>query len=56
MKRVGDLWDDLVSFGNLLAAAEAAAAGKRTRPDVAAFLLNLEGEMLTLRYKSRDGS
>jgi hypothetical protein len=25
-------------------AAEGAAAGKRTRPDVAAFLMNLEGE------------
>lgn len=55
MKRVGDLWDDLVSFGNLLAAAEAAAAGKRTRPDVAAFLLNLEGEVLALRRELRDG-
>lgn len=35
MKRAGNLWPELTSFGNLLAAAEAASAGKRRRPDVA---------------------
>jgi hypothetical protein len=37
MRRVGNLWGELTSFGNLLGAAEAAeaaAAGKRKRPDV----------------------
>jgi RNA-directed DNA polymerase len=49
MKRVGNLWDGLTSFANLLAAAEAAAAGKRRRPDVAAFLMNLEPELMRLQ-------
>ena len=35
MKRVGYLWDRLVSFENLLRSAEAACKGKRFRPDVA---------------------
>jgi retron-type reverse transcriptase len=49
MKRVGNLWPQLTSFENLLGAANAAAAGKRKRPDVAAFLLRLEWELLELR-------
>ena len=49
MKRVGGLWPDLTSFPNLLRAAHRAAAGKRSRPDVAAFLLNLEPNLVTLR-------
>ncbi len=49
MKRIGNLWPQVTSFANLLRAAEAAAAGKRKRPDVAAFLLNLEWELLALR-------
>lgn len=49
MKRVGGLWPEIVSFSNLLHAAEKAAAGKRTRPDVAAFLLDLEAEVLQLQ-------
>ena len=35
-------WERLTTFANLLAAAQGAAAGKRTRPDVAAYLMNLE--------------
>jgi hypothetical protein len=34
MKRVGYLWDRLISFENLLRSAEAAREGKRFRPDV----------------------
>jgi retron-type reverse transcriptase len=49
MKRTGGLWPEIVSFSNLLGAAENAAAGKRTRPDVAAFLINLEVELLQLQ-------
>ncbi len=49
MKRVGGLWPDLVSWENLHAAFENAARGKRRRVDVAAFLLNLESELATIR-------
>ena len=49
MKRTGRLWPELTSFPHLLRAAEAAAAGKRKRPDVAAFLLNLEPELVRLQ-------
>ena len=56
MKRVGQLWESLVSFENLLVAANAAAAGKRSRPDVSRFILNLEPELLGLRRELRDGS
>jgi RNA-directed DNA polymerase len=56
VKRIGHLWPGLTSFSNLLAAAEAAAAGKRKRPDVAAFLLNLEPELSRLRRELIDDS
>jgi retron-type reverse transcriptase len=56
MKRVGNLWQQVVSFENLLAAAQAAARGKRKRPDVARFLMNLEGELAKLREELLDGS
>ena len=42
MKRVGNLWDGLVSFPNLLRAARKARKGKRSRPDVAAFEFDAE--------------
>lgn len=56
MKRIGNLWPQVTSFSNLLAAAEAAAAGKRKRADVAAFLMNLEGELLTLQRELSTGA
>lgn len=49
MKRVGGLWEGVVSYANLHEAARRAALGKRSRRDVAAFLLNLENELATLR-------
>src|SRR5271166_1974753 len=55
MKRVGRLWPEIVSFSNIVEAAEKAAAGKRTRPDVAAFLLNLEVEVLQLQRELAGG-
>jgi retron-type reverse transcriptase len=55
MKRVGNLWPQVVSFENLLAAARDAARGKRSRPDVAWFLLNLEPELLRLRRELESG-
>jgi retron-type reverse transcriptase len=56
MKRVGNLWPELVSFPNLLAASESAAAGRRKRSDAAAFLLNLETELLQLQRELLDRS
>lgn len=56
MKKVGGLWPELTSFGNLLAAAEAAARGKRQRPDVARFLLELEPELAAMRRELLEGS
>jgi RNA-directed DNA polymerase len=55
LKRVGGLWPQIVSFSNLLGAAEKAAAGKRKRRDVAAFLMNLEGEVLQLQRELSGG-
>ncbi|MCU0293392.1 MAG: reverse transcriptase/maturase family protein [Thermoanaerobaculaceae bacterium] len=46
----------MVAWGNLAAAARTAARGKRTRPDVAAFLLDLEGQVCALRRELLDGS
>ena len=56
MKRIGNLWPQVTSFSNLLGAAEAAAAGKRKRPDVAAFLLNMEWELLALQRELSTGA
>jgi RNA-directed DNA polymerase len=55
MKRVGNLWPQVVSFENLLGAASDAARGKRSRPDVAWFLFNLEPELLRLRRELENG-
>lgn len=49
MKRAGNLWPQLTSWENLLASALAAARGKRTRPDVARFLFNLEPNVCALQ-------
>jgi len=56
MKRVGNLWPELISFPNLLRAAQRAAAGKRSRPDVAAFLLELEPQLARLQREIESGS
>jgi retron-type reverse transcriptase len=56
VKRIGNLWPELVSLPGLLGAAKKAAAGKRTRPDVAAFLMNLEGEVLRLQRELVSGA
>ena len=55
MRRVGHLWAELTSFGNLARAAHAAAAGKRRRPDVAAFLLDLEWNLLEIQKQLLQG-
>jgi RNA-directed DNA polymerase len=48
MKRYGDLWQDLISFGNLLRAAEDARRRKRFRRSVAAFEFRREPELWRL--------
>jgi retron-type reverse transcriptase len=55
MKRVGNLWPQVVSFDNLLGAAKDAARGKRSRPDVAWSRLNLEPELLRLKRELESG-
>jgi retron-type reverse transcriptase len=49
MKRLGGLWERVISFDNLLRAFRKARRGKRRRPPVAAFELNLETELLALQ-------
>jgi retron-type reverse transcriptase len=51
MKRVGGLWETVVSFANLHEAVRRASLGKRKRPDVAAFLMNVESELVSLRHE-----
>ena len=49
MKRLGGLWDRLISWDNLLLAYRKAKCGKRTRPAVARFACDLETELLTIQ-------
>ena len=51
MKRHGQLFDRLVSFENLLAAAQAARRGKRFKANVARFDFDLEGELFALQHE-----
>jgi retron-type reverse transcriptase len=48
MKRQRDLWPILISFQNLLHAADQARKGKRSTPDVARFQFHLERELWAL--------
>jgi RNA-directed DNA polymerase len=48
MRRTGRLWPQLVSFDNLLQAAERSAAGKGHRPAVAAWYWDLERNLCRL--------
>ena len=51
VKRIGGLWQQIVSFENLLASVRAAASGKRSRPDVARFLMDQELEIVRLQQE-----
>jgi RNA-directed DNA polymerase len=55
MTRSGNLWPALVSWRNLLESAQAAARGKRRRPDVARFLLDLEPNVSALQRELMEG-
>ena len=54
-RKARDLYDAIVSFPALHAAALRAAAGKRAKPGVAAFLANLEKEVLRLERELKSG-
>ena len=56
VKRLGGLWAKVTEFENLLCAYRKARLGKRTRPAVAKFALDLEGELLALQSELRRGS
>jgi hypothetical protein len=56
MKRTGGLFPRLTEWGALLAATRRAARGKRHRPEVAAFLFDLEDRLLSLQSRLRAGT
>ncbi len=47
-RRHDGLWDDIASFSALMAASRRAIRGKRRKPGAAAFMANLETEILAL--------
>ena len=51
-----NLFDGIASFTPLLEACRRAAKGKRRKPRVAAFLTNLEKEVLQLEWELRSGT
>jgi hypothetical protein len=54
MKRLGGIWDQVVSFDNLLLAYRKARRGKGKKPGVARFTLNLETELFRLQSELQD--
>ena len=50
------LWAELTSLPNLFESAGRAAAGKKARPDVAAFQANLEPELFRLQRQLTSGT
>ncbi|MDX1654599.1 MAG: RNA-directed DNA polymerase [Candidatus Competibacteraceae bacterium] len=55
MNRVGGLWQQILTFDNLLLAFRKARRGKRGRPEVADFELDLEGNLLRLQEELAEG-
>ncbi len=56
MKRIGNLWPQVVSFDNLHHAARRALRGKRSRFEPCAFHANLETELLRLQRELSAGT
>lgn len=56
MKRIGGLWPQVTDFGNLLTAFHKARLGKRDRPAVNRFTLDLEQNLFHLQRQLRDHS
>ena len=55
MKRLGGVWQQLISFENLLLAYRKARRGKSRRSSVAGFECNLEKELLQLQRELQSG-
>jgi len=55
-RRHDALFGRIASFAALRAAARKAVAGKRRKPGAAAFMANLERELIRLEGELRDGS
>jgi len=49
VKRAGNLYEKIIDWGNLMESARQAARGKRSRPDVARFLHELEANLCRLQ-------
>jgi RNA-directed DNA polymerase len=56
MKRIGNLFAEIVEYGNLRLAAYKASRGKRDRPQIRVFLQNLDANLNALAEKLRDGT
>ena len=56
MHRIGHIWEQVVSLDNLYTAYCKALRGKRRRPDVAQFSLDLERHLLTLHQELVSGT
>lgn len=56
MKRAGNLWPQVIDFGNLLLAARRAQACKRFRPSVLDFNFGLEKNLLQLQRELEQGA
>lgn len=56
MKRIGHLFEQVADFQALIAAARRAARGKGASLSAAAFIFNMEGEILRLQREILDGS
>lgn len=53
MKRYKHLFEELISFDNLLLAAEKAQNGKRSKPNVVQFMFNMEKELFRIQEELR---
>ncbi len=56
MKQLDGIWETVTSFANLLQAYRNARRGKRSKPGVAEFGLNLERELLALQRSLHEGT
>ena len=54
LKRYGNLFEEIVSFENLLYAAKKAFRGKKNKEHVARFYFDMENELLCLREELLD--
>ncbi len=56
MKRLNHLWEQIITFDNLLLAYQKAQYGKQRKSSVAEFTLNLEPELFSLQQELKEGS